>query len=265
MKLKVENWKQFLLHLGLIIATGITILVLFFYVYLPYKTNHGESITVPNLEGIVLEDLDEFLTERDLRFEVQADSGFTTEQPPLAVLTQTPKAGSQVKENRKIYVSLNAENPPEVKMPKLIDGSLKNAQMVLQSYGLNLGDITYEAHQFQNAVLEQRYDGKVIEAGSSVPKGSEIDLVVGNGLGNPFPAPSVVSYTREEAEFIIVGSGLQVGSITEREVEDKEPGTIIQQYPAAGESVRTGNTIDLWVTPKNEEEEPSKTLSNINE
>ncbi|WKV11038.1 PASTA domain-containing protein [Marivirga harenae] len=255
MKLKANSLKDLFLHLGLIVGIGFVIILTFFYIYLPVTTHHGESITVPKLEGVHLDELDEFLLERDLRFEVTADSGFSTEYPPLTVLSQNPKEGKKVKENRKIYVSLNATSPPNVKMPKLVDGSLKNAQMVLESYGLLLGKITYEPHEFQNAVLKQKVDGEEIAAGADIPKGSTIDLVIGNGNGRPFSMPELVGNNKEDAEFIIIGSGLQLGKVRTREDDEKAGGIVLQQYPESGTSVRTGNTVDIWVVaPKNKDE-----------
>src|SRR5882672_5848295 len=80
--------------------------ILYFYIYLPNSTNHGDSITVPDLAGMKFEDLEEFLKKYDLRFEVE-DSVYHEEYPPLTVLRQFPKAGATVKQNRIIYVSIN--------------------------------------------------------------------------------------------------------------------------------------------------------------
>ncbi len=136
---KTKSIKDVALHLLLIIIT-ITLLILgFFYIYLPKTTNHGETLTVPDLEGMPFANVDEVLTERNMRYEVQADSSYSADYPPFTILKQYPAAGSKVKENRKISLSLNAANPPLVKMPRLEDGSVKNAQMVLESFGLVLG------------------------------------------------------------------------------------------------------------------------------
>jgi beta-lactam-binding protein with PASTA domain len=255
MKLKANSYKDLLIHLGIIVGLGIIIILTFFYIYLPVTTHHGESITVPELEGVHLNELDEFLLERDLRFEVTSDSGYSAEHPPLTVLSQNPKEGKKVKENRKIYVSLNATSPPNVIMPKLIDGSLKNAQMVMESYGLVLGKISYEPHEFQNAVLKQKLDGEEIPPGTEIAKGSAIDLVIGNGLGKPFSMPSLVDNSEDDAEFIIIGSGLQLGKVRTREVEDKAAGIVVQQYPEAGTSVRTGNKVDIWIVASKEQDD----------
>ena len=57
--LKINTWKDALIHTGVIIAIGCVLLFGFFNVYLPYSTNHGETITVPDVQGVALEDLDD--------------------------------------------------------------------------------------------------------------------------------------------------------------------------------------------------------------
>jgi beta-lactam-binding protein with PASTA domain len=250
---KAKSIKDVALHLLLIIIT-ITLLILgFFYIYLPKTTNHGETLTVPDLEGMPFANVDEVLTERNMRYEVQADSSYSADYPPFTILKQYPAAGSKVKENRKISLSLNAANPPLVKMPRLEDGSVKNAQMVLESFGLVLGEIEYKPDLAQNAVLEQMHQGREIEEGTLIHKGSVIDLIVGDGLGNRIlPVPDVAGMSLEDAEFLIIGSGLKLGSVIHEFEEGHLPGTIIRQLPPAGESVRIGDVIDLWVVEVNE-------------
>jgi beta-lactam-binding protein with PASTA domain len=246
---------KILINLAIVLAVTVALVLGFFYIYLPATTNHGETITVPDLNGMTYDQLEQFLTSRNLRYEV-TDSSFSGDFPPLAVLRQEPRAGSKVKENRKIYVWLNAENPPKVKMPRLIDGSVKNAQMVLESYQLLLGDIQYVPDLAQNAVLEQWYNGKKIEEGTYVPKGSKIDLVVGDGLGNQIlPVPNVLGMEKDEAEILIVGSGLKVGTVIYQTTNETLPGTIIKQTPPGGGNIRIGETVDIWVSGLTEGQE----------
>lgn len=263
---KIRTWKDVLIHLLAIGGIGILLIFLFFYVYLPYNTNHGETITVPDVRGVALDELDEFLGERSLRFEVTEDSGFSAKVPPLAVLEQFPKPSSKVKENRKIYVTLNAQNPPLVRMPKLVGGSVKNAQLVLKTYDLSLGDITYVPDLALNYVLDQKLDGREVLEGERIPKGSAIDLVVGDGLGNQMlESPNLIGLDKESAQFAIVGSGLKVGEVkhektgvavvaveqTNGTVKNQEtqvsPGSVFKQQPVSGESMKLGQRVDLWI------------------
>ncbi|MFC2123464.1 PASTA domain-containing protein [Bacteroidota bacterium] len=228
----------------------------FFYFFLPASTNHGESVTVPDLIGLEYTDLDKFLTKRSLRYEINPDSGFTSQYPPLAVLKQFPEPGSKVKENRKIYLSLNAINPPSVRMPRLIDGSLKNAEIVLESYGLIRGEILYKPDLARNAVLEQLSNGSPVAEGDYVAKGSKIDLWVGDGMGKQiFEMPDLTGMDVDEAKVLIMGSSLVVGDVNLVEAPGELPGSVIGQSPSAGRNVRIGRKIELWVASSESDEE----------
>ncbi|WP_421895769.1 PASTA domain-containing protein [Marinoscillum sp.] len=263
---KVDSWKDLALHAFIIVGLGVVFIFIFFFMYLPMSTNHGETITVPDVRGITLDELDDFLGIRDLRYEVTADSGFSANMPPLAVLKQFPQPNAKVKENRKIYVTLNAERAPLVRMPKLVSGSVKNAQLVLKTYDLELGEIRYVPDLALNYVLEQRTDGREVLEGERIPKGSVIDLVVGDGLGKQsLESPNLIGLDLESAQFAIVGSGLKIGetkhekegvAVIETEMEDgtftyKEqrvsPGAVFKQQPSAGIRMRLGQMVDLWV------------------
>ncbi len=252
--LKAESFLDLVKHLVIMGLLTAVLLMGFFYLFLPYITDHGESITVPDITGLSVNDLDEFLTQRNLRYEINTDSGYSAEYPPLTVLKQYPEGGQKVKENRVIYITLNAQHPPNVKMPRLVEGSLKNAEIVLESYGLIRGKITYKPDPAQNAVLEQLYKGKPIPDGALIAKGSTIDLVVGDGLGKQvFTMPDLVGMQLDEAKVMILGSGLHVGSINYVPTEDSRTGKVISQQPAAGASVKIDNSVDLWVTQNDQD------------
>jgi beta-lactam-binding protein with PASTA domain len=246
---KAENYTDLVRHIVMILLLTTLFLTTFFYIILPILTNHGESITVPDITGLSYSDLGEFLTERNLRFEVNPDSGYSSEFPAMTVLKQYPEGGQKVKESRKIYITLNAKNPPNVKMPRLVDGSLKNAEIVLESYGLIRGSISYKPDPAQNAVLQQLYKGNPIPDGTLISKGSQIDLVVGDGYGRQvFPMPDLSGMEVDEAKVMILGSGLNVGEISYVKADKLKPGLIAKQKPAAGISVRINSKVDLWVT-----------------
>ena len=95
-------FKNLILMIG-----GVSLIIFFlFYIYFPIKTNHGDTITVPNLIGMELKDIDEFLSDRDLRYEILDDSSYSSEYPPYSILQQNPSENEKVKENRKIYLNL---------------------------------------------------------------------------------------------------------------------------------------------------------------
>jgi beta-lactam-binding protein with PASTA domain len=112
---------------------------------------------------------------------------------------------------------------------------------------LLLGEIRYIPHQFQNAVLEQKLNGSDIAEGVFLAKGSKVDLVVGDGLGSSFSISNVIGSSEEDAKFILVGSGLKVGKVIYEDSDKIPNGTVIKQFPPAGQSVKIGDFVELII------------------
>lgn len=248
--------KFIFMHLSLMVVFTSTITFLFFQFVLPVMTHHGEAIAVPSLAGISLEEADVLLRQRKLRFSITEETTYLPEYPPMTVLEQHPKSGTSVKSGRKIYLTLNSRTPPQVEIPNLVDGSVRNAKALLTDKGLLLGKIKYVPDIAQNAVLEQKYQGKVIAPGTLIYKGSKIDLIVGKGLGKrSVEVPTLVGMKLEEAELLLLDKGINVGNISySTDNTQGIPGTIFQQMPAAGGQVRVGEAVDLWLVERPYEE-----------
>ena len=244
----VSTFKKISFHILIILGLSVLLGFLFLKVYLPLYTNHGETVSVPDLSGYTFEEATDLLESTGLQYEVSLDSGFSTDLPPHAILKQIPEANSQVKSGRKIYLTLNAQNAPMLKMPNLVNSLLKNVQEVLANMGLERGDIIYVPDIGINVVLEQRYRGVKIPEGFEVPKGARIDLVVGDGMGNQIlQVPSLIGMEEDEAEFLILGSGLRVGNKNYSSNDTIPSGRIFLQTPPAGTQVKTGDPIDIWI------------------
>ncbi len=249
--LKITSWWNVLKHTSIALVIGALLVMFFFYVFLPTTTNHGESITVPNLVGMPLSELDKFVVERDLRFEV-SDSSYSSEYPPYTVLHQFPKEGSKVKANRKLFITLNSKEPPNTQMPNLVDKTMQNAELILKSYELKKGRISTKPDAFRN-VLEQNFNGEPIEQGSLVAKGSKIDLVIGDGYGiRQFEMPSLLGLPLEEAEIIIKGNSLNVGIVFNQDEDTPADFVIIKQTPTEGKKVRISSEVNLWLGDRSE-------------
>ncbi len=243
------------LLLSIVIATLVflTIGISYFYIYLPSSTNHGESITVPDIQGMNITELEKFLLDRNLRYAIN-DSSYSPDYEPLTVLKQYPAAGVKVKENRNILITINRITPPSVPLPNLIDGSLINAEAVMRGSELKRGRIQLIRGPFLNLVKEMRYQGKKIEPGTRIPKGSVIDLVVEDGGSNEIPTPNVVGYTLEDAKIPIFGSNLHIGEIiVVGDTVNNGPIVILKQSPVPQTKMRAGDVIDVWVGKKGTE------------
>lgn len=216
-------------------------------------TRHGETITVPDLNGLTLEKAKEILSERDLEFAV-SDSSFSDKKPKLAVLEQNPSANSKVKEGRTIYLTLNAVIPPQVKMPDLTDNSLKQAQMVLENVGLRVGSLIYKPDLAQNVVLDWMNHGRHVAIGDDIKKGSTIDLILGDGLGNTeVEVPDLIGHSLREVKFILDASSLNLGAvIADNTVRgDSLNAVVYKQTPStldADNKLNLGEAVDVYIT-----------------
>ncbi len=248
-KISTRSFFDLLLQTGIIAAVIAVLFLGFFFVYLPYTTNHGQTITVPDVSKLSVDEMRNILDDRNLRYEV-TDCTFVAGAQPLTVIEQYPRANAKVKEDRKIYLKVTKRVAPMVAMPSLVDMIDRSAIRMLESMGLQEGDRTYVPDVAKNSVLRQLYNGKEIAAGTPIPKGSKIDLEIGDGLGNTmFDIPNVVGLALDEAEAAIRGSNLKIGTKISVDDPEKEVGTVVRQRPEArpGERIRVGETMDLWV------------------
>ncbi len=237
-----------LIHVLLAGTALLVLAIVYFFVYLPAVTNKGESITVPNIEGLPIDKVQESLTRRDLIFEVN-DSSYSAKYPPLTVLKQFPPPGAKVKEGRKVYVSINRVNPPTVPLPNLIDGSLINAEARLKANELKRGKIHLVRGPFLNAVTEMRVNGEKVEPNTRVPKGTVVDLVVMDGGSNRLSMPNVLGLPFDEAKFIITGSYLIAKDPYLVADTTNTAAIVLKQYPDPAETVKVGDLVELWIGP----------------
>lgn len=245
--------KKFLRHLGLAISLGI-ILLLGTLAWLKIYTHHGQTITVPNLAGLTIDEVDDVTSSRRLRFQV-IDSVFSTEMPRGTVLKQNPIANSKVKKNRTIFLTMNAINLETVSMPRLVGLSIRQARLALQNAGLILGDITYKPDYAINNVLQQMIGDSVINEGTEITKGAVINLVLGMGLSEETTRiPNLIGVLYTEATEIIADYYLNIGAITYDESmennEDSAKAFIWRQYPEFEDFKRMnmGMEVDIWLT-----------------
>lgn len=249
---KLYHQHPILFHLSAVLVL-LTIFIVGGIIFLKSYTQHGQTITVPDLSGKKVNEVERILNNRDLQFQV-IDSSYSDKVMPLTVIDQNPKPGSKVKEERTVYITLNSLTPPKVKMPDLKDASLKQAQLELESIGLKLGRITYKPDLALNAVLDQSVNGKRIEPGTMISKGSRIDLVVGDGLGQTeIDIPNLVGLTVDEAKFVLDGVGLNMGAIVPDNTTSPtdRSSLVYQQMPSPEDPIKTikqGEPIDVFIT-----------------
>lgn len=239
--------KTFRFHILLAIAAGIALLW-FSIRTLDIYTRHGRTIEVPDLNGLEKSQAQQVLKRMNLK-PVINDSIFDTTRDKGSVAAQNPEAGAEVKRNRTIYLTTVALLPEMVAMPDLTDLSFRQAQSLLETHGLRVGNLDYVPNIARNAVLQQKYNKGTIQPGTPVEKGTPIDLVLGTGEGSSYVnVPLVIGKTREEAIRLINASSLNVGQEVFMD-ESTENAKVYRQSPNVlnrQQQVSMGSTVDLY-------------------
>lgn len=244
--------KLFFKHL-LIALLSLTILFGIAFKYLNIFTLHNETIVVPDFSGVKINKLDTFIVDKNLNYLV-IDSVFDAKKERGIVVKQDPEKGFQVKKGRTIYLYVTATLPPKVKMPKLLDKSLKQALATIESYGLKAGKISYVPDQCVNCVLQQIIKGKKVEPGTMIEKGSAIHLIVGKGLSDEETiSPDLKGFTITDATTLLSSLSLNEGSLYfEEPIEDSLKARVYKQIPSRGTAIKLGSSIDLFLSNKAE-------------
>lgn len=159
----------------------VVVLVFLLLQYLSIATNHGQEITVPDLSKLSVEQAEEKLDAIDLDYILLDTVDYVPGYPKYSVVKQEPLAGAKVKENRKIYLKINSSGYSSVRVPNLIEQTLRQAEPTLKSIGLEVGKITYKPYLGLDMVLEMKQGGRTLKPGDKVLKASRIDLVLGDG------------------------------------------------------------------------------------
>ena len=244
--------KSFFVNLlvALILAGGVLWCI---FNYLDDYTLHGQTITVPDLSGMTVAELDTFLVEKKLRY-VISDSIFEVNAKRGVVLEQDPKPDVKVKEDRRVYIVVNAMQAPKIKMPNLVDLSLKMAIATLETYGFKVGELEYKPDLARDAVIAQKINGEEMEPGTMVTKGATIDLVMGDGYSDEqIHVPKLIGLRVEEAILLLKTSSLNAGGFTYDEsvisVSDTARARVWKQQPGYGENmIHLGGYVDMGLT-----------------
>ena len=169
----------------LLAFTGIFIVVFALKQGLEISTNHDQKIQVPDLNKMVLKDVDRTLKALDLDFIVIDSASYNPNYPNKSVIEQTPESGDFVKEKRKIYLTLNPSKFRDVTIPDLNGKTKRQATSHLRSIGFYIdSNYTYVKDIGKDVVRDIRYKGKKLKQGDKLPLNSILDLVLGDGKGN---------------------------------------------------------------------------------
>lgn len=246
---KNYNVQTILFPLGVIVGSA-----LLFFIFLFIFTRHGQNYPVPNFIGLKQFEVVKMANKYRLRVEV-TDSVYILTRKPGTVVEQNPIAGTKVKQNRRVLLTLNARNPKKVEMPNIIGVTLRQAKAILDLQGLIVGNLTFVPDIAVNNILEQKYKGKPIEPGKLIHKGSRVDLILGRGMQNERTGlPLLIGLNQSESRSRLIEASLNLGQVkydeTIKDYKDSLNAMVYSQYPTYSESnsISFGARVDIWLT-----------------
>ena len=245
--LEIIKDKKLYKHLLLALIT-LVFLFVGWLKYLDYYTMHDKYIKVPDFNNMLITQLDSVVEAHNIRYEI-IDSIFDRSKAKGIVVNQHPEPFTDVKKNRKIYLTINSLQTRKVVFPDIYDLSLRQAIRKLNNNELEVGELEYRANIATNKVLDYKINGIKIEIGQELYVGTIVDLVVGKGLSSESViVPNLIGLTRMEANIILKSISLNIGSEICTLVEDPVLAIIYKQYPKSDSEnkINIGSSIDLY-------------------
>ena len=153
-------------------------------VWLNRYTRHGESVTVPEVEGMQVTYAADKLQELGLNA-VVVDSSYNESIAPGEIIDQFPHAGNNVKKGRDIRLTINSLYAPLLAIPDLADNcSRRQAELKLQAMGFK--NVTVETIPGElDWVYEIQSGHRTLTVGQRVRTDARITIIVGDGSTNP--------------------------------------------------------------------------------
>lgn len=230
-------------------------------------TRHNQHIVVPEFVGTELSQALQAADAAKLEIHV-SDSLYVPAYKGGVVLDQNPKAGSEVKSGRNIFVTVNSYKQRKVQLPYVTGYSLRQAKNILEVAGLEIDEIRYVPDIATNYVIEQRVDGAVVEEGSDkqVYVGSAVTLIVGQSDKDTvaLAVPKVVGLSLAEAKSRLWERGLNVGSVRfdeDIDMFEQNEARVFVQSPGQAQLARLGQKVTLRLTLDAEKIEKQSVLS----
>ena len=196
----MRNFLDFLRSRTFLIQLGLAILVLIVICFLTLRwlkssTNHGEFVEVPDFSRMSVMEMREAAENTGLRYEVLDSTNYNPDFPRFSILEQDPPAGTKVKENRKVYFTVNPSGYKKVTIPRIIQVTRRNATSMLRAVGLDVERVTYIDELGKDMVYYIKYKGKEMNPGDKLPKTSKVELICGNGT---IPGSAIIKAESQE-------------------------------------------------------------------
>jgi beta-lactam-binding protein with PASTA domain len=203
-----------------------------------YLLTRNETKAVPDVVGKRSSTAAQLLQNEGFEVDVVPIQSDTV--PEDRVAGQKPGPGEDAEVGSTVTINVST-GPGEAPVPIVQGLPVDEAVDKLREAGFK----SEQRREFSDTVKRDRVIDSSPPEGSSVRRGSTVTLVVSKGKEQA-EVPSVEGQPRDQAEQAIRDAGF-APSVTEREDDSKDPGTVLEQDPAGGSKAAKGSTVKLVV------------------
>lgn len=235
-------------HLIIMLAISIIILVAAFMLIKVYA-RHDQAFALPDLTGL-------YPGELDVEVEcIVIDSLYQSGTAGGVILSHIPRAGTLVKPDRKVYVTIASLQQENVFVPDILNSSLPSAVSRVMNSGLHVGSISFidsdSTMELRSPMVSSiHYKGKTLVPGDEISQGSRLDLVVQNPSNRTSgKIPFLLGKEAVAAQRSTLASAFNVKLHYKDNVKDKEKAVVYEQEPVyTGVSQYAyGTVVELWL------------------
>jgi len=233
-----------LLKIGLVLGVLGTLFVISGYMGVQWALS-AEEFDVPDVKGMELDEAMGLLSQNGLIVEIDRDRLTDQEVPWGHVLLQNPLAGTAIKRQRGIQLTLSS-GPPRRAVPMTVGNALQHAQISLQQQ--NVG-VEYVARVYSPAFAKDQVIAQQPTT-TNLLEGEVVDARLLVSLGprpTKYVMPDLAYRSVGETRMHLESLGFQVrvrnhGAV----VRGLSADTIIRHVPSPGFAVSMGEPITLY-------------------
>ncbi|MDR1732463.1 MAG: PASTA domain-containing protein [Synergistaceae bacterium] len=239
---KLFRWTLLLVVLVIFASGAVAVYTVFF--------SGVDDVTVPHLSDMPADEAVAALERLGLAANVVR---VPSSLPQGRVLTQSPEAGVRLRREGGVVILQISQGGPRRGVPDVRNLDLARAQDAIRNQGFRIGDIVRIRDDSQPV-------GTVIAqspaAPANIPADSRIDLLVNAGGEGRVVIPDVARMSERQAREILAANSLKVARVDPVYSPNEPEGSVAGTRPAAGTTVRAGESVLLRVVTAKRPETP---------
>jgi beta-lactam-binding protein with PASTA domain len=200
-------------------------------------STEAPRLGVPDLVGMSLDGARDRVGDA---FDVEVAKSVSAEKPVGTILDQNPGTGKAEKGST---ISVTVVGTRVSDVPDVVGSGRAQAEQQLKDAGFEVRVDDRESSFDEDGLVMSQ----VPSGGSRAEVGSEITIAVGTGPST-VQVPRLYGNTPAQADSVLQGAGLKLGTQTQDYNSDVAEGNIFFQDPSGGENVQPGSAVEVTVS-----------------